>query len=326
MTSRLAVFGAGALGGLVAARLAAAGRPVNLIARGEHLRTIREHGLTVIDGDRRWTQPLNATDEPASLGEQDLVFICLKDYSLAGALPSLAPLIGPRTRIVAVMNGIPWWFLHRFGGDYADTRLETVDPGGRVSALLPAARTCGCVVHLSAAVDAPGVIRRVSGESMIVGAADPDAGDHAAEIANHLRAAGFDTTLSDRIRDQIWIKLWGNMTMNPISALTRSLTDRILDDPLTEQLVIRVMEEARAIGERLGIRLAMSAAERNARTRQLGAFSTSMLQDLRKGRPLEVEALLGAPHELARLTGVDAPFLATLYGLTRQLSDNASHQ
>lgn len=325
MTPQITVFGAGALGGLLAARLNGSGQPVNLVARSDHLRTIKERGLTLIDGDQKTTHRITTTDKPAELGEQDLIFICLKDYSLISALADLAELTGPETHIVTVMNGVPWWFLHCFGGDFAGNRLETVDPDGRISAALPAARTSGCVVHLAARFDQPGEIRKVSGEELIVGPANPQGSDQSREVVRRLNKAGFQASFSDQIRQEIWLKLWGNMTMNPISALTRSLTDRILDDPLTENLVVRVMEEARSIGERLGIRLASSTTERNARTRQLGAFKSSMLQDLEKRRQLEVEALLGAPLELARQVGIDAPFLSMLYGLTRQLSENVSH-
>ena len=326
----ITVVGAGAIGGLIAARLARAdnGASVNVLARGAHLEAIRRDGLTIVEGpehDMRYTTRVNATDNAAALGVQDVVFVCLKGQALVQAAASLAPLVGPHTHIVSAMNGVPWWFLADFGGAQAggdDRRLESVDPGGAVSAALPPAQASGCVVHLSSSIAAPGVIRKGKGNLLIVGAASQRTAARAKEACALLAQAGFEVQATGQIQHEIWAKLWGNMTMNPISALTRSTADVILDDPLTAGLVKAIMAEARTIGEALGIGLAMTIEERNAITRKLGAFKTSMLQDVEAGRTLEVEALLGAPYELAQRTGVAAPSLGMLYGLARQLDAN----
>jgi 2-dehydropantoate 2-reductase len=217
---------------------------------------------------------------------------------------------------------VPWWFLHDFGGTHANGRLEAVDPDGVVSAALPPAQASGCVVHLSSSIVAPGVIRKGNGNRLIVGASSPHLAERAEATRTLLTRAGFDVEAPASIQGEIWAKLWGNMTMNPISALTRSTADVILDDPLTAGLVAAVMAEAREIGEAIGVRLAMTIEERNAVTRKLGAFKTSMLQDVEAGRSLEVEPLLGASYELAQRTGVAAPSLGMLYGLARQLDTN----
>jgi 2-dehydropantoate 2-reductase len=321
-SQRITVVGGGAVGGLVAARLARAGLAVNVLARGAHLEAMRRDGLTLIEGETTFTARVRATDDPASLGPQDVVFICFKGPALVQSAASLAPLIGAHTHIVSVMNGVPWWYLYEFGGKHANGRLESVDPHGSVSAVLPPAQSSGVVVHLSSSVVAPGVIRKGNGNQMIVGAASSHRQPQAAQVAALFAQAGFEATASDNIRADIWAKLWGNMTMNPISALTRSTGDVILNDPLTERLVVTIMEEARLIARELGIHIAMTAQERNAITRKLGAFKTSMLQDVEGGRALEVEALLGAPFELAQRMDIDVPALGMLYGMVRQLDAN----
>lgn len=324
----ITVVGAGAIGGLIAARLAhcaSTDANVSVLARGAQLEAIRRNGLTVIEGDgdnERYTARVNATDDAATLGAQDIVFVCLKGQALAQSAASLAPLVGPNTHIVSAMNGVPWWFLSDFGKALANGRLDSVDPGGAVSAALPPAQASGCVVHLSSSIAAPGVIRKGRGNLLIVGASSARMAARADEARTLLTQAGFDVQAPESIQHEIWAKLWGNMTMNPISALTRSTADVILDDPLTAQLVAAVMAEARTIGEALGIGLAMTIDERNAITRKLGAFKTSMLQDVEAGRTLEVEALLGAPYELAQRAGIAAPSLGMLYGLARQLDAN----
>ncbi|NLP59687.1 2-dehydropantoate 2-reductase [Paraburkholderia sacchari] len=323
----ITVVGAGAIGGLIAARLARADNSaqINVLARGAHLDAIRRDGLTILEEDSRYTARVHATDNAAALGAQDIVFVCLKGQALVQAAASLAPLVGPHTHIVSAMNGVPWWFLAEFGGahDASDDRhLESVDPGGAVSAALPPAQASGCVVHLSSSIAGPGVIRKGRGNLLIVGGASQRTPARAKEACALLAQAGFEVQATGQIQHEIWAKLWGNMTMNPISALTRSTADVILDDPLTASLVKAVMAEARAIGEAFGIGLAMTIEERNAITRKLGAFKTSMLQDVEAGRSLEVEALLGAPYELAQRAGVAAPALGMLYGLARQLDAN----
>jgi 2-dehydropantoate 2-reductase len=318
----ITVVGGGAIGGIVAARLARAGVAVSLLARGAHLDAIKHNGLVVIDGDERHTLNVTATDQPETLGVQDLVFICLKGPALTAAASSLKPLIGPGTHIVSVMNGVPWWFLNEFGGALAGRRLESVDPAGVVSAALPPSQVSGCVVHISSSIAEPGVIRKGYGNELIIGPGSAQMADRATHAIDLLRRARFDVVTSDNIRRDIWVKLWGNMTMNPISAITRSTGDVILDDPLTKSLVVSVMEEARCIGKEIGIELTMTTDARNAMTRKLGAFRTSMLQDVEAGRQLEIEAILGAPYEIAVKAAIPAPFISMLYGLVGQLNAN----
>jgi 2-dehydropantoate 2-reductase len=320
---KMAVVGGGAIGGVLAARLERAGLAPALLARGRHLEAIRARGLEVFDEDGSYVARLNATDRPAELGVQDIVFICLKGSALVDAAATLTPLIGPATRIVSVMNGVPWWFLNGRRDALAGHRLESVDPGGVVSAALPSAQCCGCVVHLSSAVRAPGVIAKGRGNQMIVGASAGRTDAGVRQIAELLRQAGFDVELTAQIEAAIWAKLWGNMTMNPISAITGSTSDVILDDPFTLQLIVNVMEEAQRVGAKLGIEVDMTAQQRCAQTRKLGAFKTSMLQDLEGARPLEIDGIVAAPRELAQLTEVATPWLDTILGLVRQRAMNA---
>lgn len=322
MTLKVTVVGAGAIGGLLAAGLTQGDCEVSVLARGATLTAIRAQGLRVIAGDSDATYPVRAADDAAQLGEQDVVVLALKAQLLPELAPTLRPLIGAHTTLLAAMNGIPWWFLHGFEGPLKGQTLESVDPGGAVSRALPPAQAASCVVHLAASTDAPGVVRRGRGNQLILGAPDADSGtlraDHLIHLAQIWRAAGIEVALSDQIRREIWVKLWGNMNMNPISALTGATVDKILDDPYTHGLVLQMMDEAVAVGSRLGLDTGMSAAERSAITRKLGAFKTSMLQDVEAGRPLELEPILGVFPELGRKLGVPTPHCDAVYGLLRQ--------
>lgn len=329
---RTTVVGAGAIGGLIAAAAVRAGHAVSVVARGKTLDAIRGDGICIIDDEGETVTRVIATDTPAELGVQDFVVVALKAQALPGVAASLAPLVGPDTVIVAAMNGLPWWFLAGTNGPLATTPIEAVDPNGAVSAALPPRRSIGCVVHLSSSTDAPGVVRRGRGNHLIVGAprvanggpGAPDALDaHAAAFAGAMREGGFDVALADDIRTEIWAKLWGNMNMNPLSALTGSTSTQLLDDPFTHALVLRMMEEAEAIGARLGLSTGMSPAERIAVTRRLGSFRTSMLQDFEAGRPLEVGPILGVFPELGRKLGVPTPFCDAVLGLLRQRAANS---
>ncbi|MFC0397103.1 2-dehydropantoate 2-reductase [Paraburkholderia rhizosphaerae] len=320
---RTAIVGAGAIGGLIAAAAVRAGHAVSVLARGKTLDALRIDGLKVVDDRCESVVCVNASDVPATFGVQDYVVIALKAQTLPAIASSLQPMIGPDTVIVAAMNGLPWWFLHRFSGPLADQSIEAVDPGGSVSAALPPERSIGCVVHLSSSTDGPGVVRRGRGNQLIVGAPGADLAAQTDAFAAAMRAGGFDVAVSDAIRTEIWAKLWGNMNMNPLSALTGSTADRLLDDPLTHALVLRMMEEAAAIGARLGLSAGAKPAERVAVTRKLGAFKTSMLQDFEAGRPLEVEPILGVFPELGRKLNVPTPFCDAVLGLLRQRAANS---
>lgn len=320
---RTTVVGAGAIGGLLAAALARAGHHVSVLARGKTLAAIRANGIRIVDGDNETSVAVNASDDAATLGVQDCVVIALKAQALPDIAASLNPLVGPDTTIVAAMNGLPWWFLDGVDGPLSGQTIDAVDPNGVVSMVLPGAQSIGCVVHLSSSSDAPGVIRRGRGNRLIVGASRESLAKRTRELTSALAAGGFDAVQSDDIRTEIWAKLWGNMNMNPLSALTGSTADRLLDDPLTHALVLRMMEEAEAIGARLGLSTGMTPPERVAVTRKLGAFKTSMLQDMEAGRPLEIEPILGVFPELGRKLGVPTPYCDAVLGLLRQRAANS---
>ena len=322
MTQKICIYGAGAIGGWLGARLAAQGGAVSAVARGATLAALRTHGLRLreagADGavaERAFA--VQASDSPFDLGPQDLVIVAVKAPAMAEVARAIAPLLGPDTAVLTAMNGVPWWFLQGFGGPLAGTRLESVDPGGAIAQAIDARRVIGGVVHASCSVDEPGVIRRHFGNGLIVG--EPAGGDtpRLAALADLLRAAGFDTTVSPQIQKDVWYKLWGNMTINPISAFTGATADRILDDDLARGFVSAVMLEAREIGARIGVPIDQTPEDRHAVTRKLGAFKPSMLQDVEAGRSVELDALVASVRELGQLTGVATPFTDALLGLAR---------
>jgi 2-dehydropantoate 2-reductase len=311
------IVGAGAIGGWLGARLAAQGVQVSLLARGATLAALQHHGLRLRSGDAEQHYRLPATSDAGTLGVQDLVVVAVKAPALPDIARSIGPLLGPDTVVLTAMNGVPWWFFQGFGGDLSGTRLQAVDPKGELAAAIAPARVLGCVVHASCSSDAPGVVRHHFGQGLIVG--EPAGGQSARvkALAAMLSAAGFDTTVSPQIQRDVWYKLWGNMTVNPISALTGATTDLILDDPLVRGFVSGVMLEAREIGARIGIPISQQPEDRHAVTRKLGAFKTSMLQDLEAHKPVELDALVTVVQELGQLTGVATPLTDVLLGLAR---------
>ncbi len=320
--TRVCVVGAGAIGGYLAARFAAVpGIALTVLARSAQLAALRAGGLRIVENGRETCVGVVAADDPARLGVQDVLVVCLKAHALVQAAASLAPLVGPRTTIVPAINGVPWWFLEACGGALAGQRLRSVDPRGELARVLPPSQVLGCVLHMASAQGVPGTIHKGAGHVVVLGRpACAGAGVDESRVAAIVAAAGLELQRSERICDEVWLKLWGNMTMNPISALTRAASDEILDDPLTAELTHQVMREAASIGEALGIRLPLTPEQRSAMTRKLGRFKSSMLQDLEAGRTLEVEALVGAPYEIAQLAGIATPWLGMLYGLSRQLA------
>jgi 2-dehydropantoate 2-reductase len=318
------IIGPGAIGGLLAAALSNAGHQVSLLARGATLAAVRQHGLRVrsADGGPEQVHELNASDDPASLGVQDYVVVALKAQALPSMAAKLAPLIGPHTVIVSAMNGLPWWFLHGLASAPEPRTLDAVDPEGRVSAVLDPQRSIGCVVHLASAQVEPGVIQRVKANQLIVGSPHASLNDAATKLSADLRTGGFDVAASNSIHREIWIKLWGNMNMNPISALTGSTLTQILDDPLTNRLAVNMMEEASAIGRKLGLDTGMTPPEREVITRKLGAFKTSMLQDFEAHREMEIGPILGVFPELGRKLGVPTPWCDAILGLLQQRATN----
>jgi 2-dehydropantoate 2-reductase len=314
---KVAIVGAGAIGGWMGVHLAQAGAQVSVLARGDTLQALQKSGLQMHQGGTLHSVPVSASNDAATLGVQDLVVISVKAPALASVAAQVGPLIGPNTVVLTAMNGVPWWFLQGFGGPVAGRSLSSVDPEGAIAQALPAQHIIGCVVHASCSVDAPGVIRHHFGDGLIVGEPSGESSARVQALHALLQQAGFNATLSPQIQKDIWYKLWGNMTVNPVSAITGATTDRILDDELVRGFISQVMLEAKAIGERIGIPIAQAPEDRHAMTRKLGAFKTSMLQDVQAGKPVELDALVSAVRELGQLTQVATPFTDALLGLSR---------
>jgi len=315
--NKVAIVGAGAIGGWMGMHLARAGVQISVLARGDTLTALQRNGLQLHQGGELHHMPVKASNDAAELGVQDLVVISVKAPALASVTQQIGPLIGQDTVVLTAMNGVPWWFLQDFGGPVQGQSLGTVDPQGTIARAIPAQHVIGGVVHASCSVDAPGVIRHHFGDGLIVG--EPSGANTPRVQALHalLQKAGFNATLSPQIQKDIWFKLWGNMTVNPISALTGATSDRLLDDALVRGFMSRVMLEARAIGECIGIPIAQEPEDRHAITRKLGTFKTSMLQDVEAGKPVELDALVSAVRELGQMTGVATPFTDALLGLSR---------
>lgn len=324
---KIAIVGAGAIGGWLAAGLLRhAQADVSVLARGATLASLRAQGLIYSDaqGEQRW--PVRASDRATELGPQDWVVLALKAPALVALGPhlsaTLGPLLGPQTRVLTAMNGVPWWFLHglnewKGAPQGANQVLRSVDPDGHLWSALPPHGVTGGVVHASCHTPAPGHVHHHFGNGLIVGDATGASGAATRALVNLLQGAGFEARLSPRIQQDIWFKLWGNMTMNPLSAITGATTDRLLADADVRGFVSSVMLEARDIGSRLGLPIEQSPEDRHAVTAKLGAFRTSMLQDVDAGRETELDALVGAVQELGQLTGVATPCTDALMGLTR---------
>ena len=322
MFKKIAIVGVGAIGGLFAgwlgSRLPAGQIQLSAVARGNTLRTLHDQGLTWVDAEgAEHRVPLNASDDPASLGVQDLVIVSVKGPAMPVVAPAVRALMGPHTVVLVAMNGVPWWFFDGLPGEAAGLQLHTVDTGGVTAANIPTSQVIGCVVHASAAAPQPARIERIKNNQLIIGEPAGGVTPCVQAVAELLGAAGFGVTVSERIQRDIWFKLWGNMTINPISALTGAPCDRILDDPLVRGYVSAIMLEAKAIGARIGIPIEQSPEDRHAVTRKLGSFKTSMLQDVEAGRPIELDALVGAVREIGQHLGEATPNMDALMGLTR---------
>ena len=314
---KICIYGAGAIGGWIGARLAAIGEPVSVVARGATLAALHTHGLRLQQTEGLLQVPVQAADNAATLGVQDLVVVAVKAPALAEVARGIAPLLGPHTMVLTAMNGVPWWFFQGFGGAYAGTALKAVDASGAIAAAIPAEHIVGCVVHASCALQAPGVVQHHFGNKLILGEPSGVQTERAKALAALLERAGFEAPLSEQIQRDTWYKLWGNMTVNPVSALTGATTDLILDDPLVRDFISQVMREAKEIGARIGIPIDQQPEDRHAVTRKLGAFKTSMLQDVEAGKPVELDALVTVVQELGVLTAVPTPYTDALLGLAR---------
>ena len=311
------IYGAGAIGGWIGMRLAQADCDVSVVARGATLANLRAHGLRLQEGGVTLAAKVQASASPAELGVQDLVVVAVKAPAMAEVAKAIGPLLGPDTIVLTAMNGVPWWFFHGFGGRYAGTRLKAVDPDGAIAEAVPAQHIVGCVVHASCALGEPGFVQHHFGNKLIIGEPSGVQSPRVRELAALLEKAGFETVLSEQIQKDAWYKLWGNMTVNPVSAMTGATTDLILNDELVRGFISAVMLEAREIGARIGIPIEQRPEDRHQITRKLGAFKTSMLQDVEAGKPVEIDALVTVVKEMGELTGVPTPFTDALLGLAR---------
>jgi 2-dehydropantoate 2-reductase len=321
----ICIYGAGALGGTIAAKLAVnLGEDVTIsvVARGSHLEAIRKEGLRLWEAgaDKALQVRLTATDNPADLPPQDLVITGLKGHQLVPAAPGIARLLHDGTRVVMILNGIPWWYFHRDRqSGHAERQIEELDPNGDLWRLIGPQRVIGCIAYQGAEVVRPGEIRLSNNGRFILGEPSGETSIDVEAVAARLTQGGVDVSISPRIRDEIWSKLMGNAAFNPISALTRALMSEIMDNPALATLVGQVMGEVQAVAEALGARQAISIEERLDRSRQIGPVRTSMLQDLLAGKALEIVPLVGVVVSLGRLTGTPTPVSSTIFTLTRQL-------
>ncbi|ALS62781.1 2-dehydropantoate 2-reductase [Pandoraea norimbergensis] len=315
---KICIYGAGAIGGYLGVQLARAGADVSLVARGPHLAAMREHGLKLlIDGEERVAQ-LRCTDDPRELGPQDYVIIALKAHSVPAVLDAMQPLIGPDTAVVTAVNGIPYWYFYKHGGALEGSTLESIDPGGRQWRQLGPERAIGCVVYPATEVVAPGVIQHVYGNKFPLGEASGERTPRVEALAKIMTEGGLDAPIRENIRDEIWLKLWGNLCFNPISALTHGTLDIIASDPGTRAVARAMMLEAKAIGDKLGVHFRVDVERRINGAGAVGSHKTSMLQDLERGRAMEIDPLVSVVQEMGRLAGVPTPTLDVVLALIQQ--------
>lgn len=315
---KVCIVGAGAVGGLIGTRIAASGgSSVSALARGETAQALRTDGWRLEQGGKLIAGPVAAvSSDPRELGPQDLVIVAVKATAMTSVAEPVSALLGPETIVMPAMNGVPWWFIHGVAAAGA-APLQSIDPGGAIARAIPQKHVIGSVVHLAASTEAPGVVVHRNGMGLIIGEPDGSLSPRLETVHGLLTEAGFDVTSTPKIRHEVWYKLWGNMTMNPVSAITGATGDRMLDDRQVRDFCSAAMREAAAIGARLGCAIDQTPEARHAVTRELGAFKTSMLQDAERGRPIELDALVTAVCELGRRTGVATPFIDALLGLTR---------
>jgi len=319
---RICVYGAGAIGGYLGTQLALAGEDVTLIARGTHLEAMRDNGITLlIDGEERLAHP-RCTDDPAEVGEQDYVIVTLKAHSVAPVVDQMSPLLGARTAVVWAVNGVPWWYFYGLDGPWQDHRIESVDPSGVQWEGIGPERVIGCVVYPAAELIEPGVVKHIEGNRFSLGEPNGEKSDRVRALSQVFIGAGLRAPIRG-IRDEIWVKLWGNLSFNPISALTLATLDVVTTEPATREVCRRMMLEAQEIGEKLGARFAVDVEKRIDGGAAVGAHKTSMLQDLERGRPMEIDALVTAVQEMGRLAEVPTPTIDIVLALIRQRARQA---
>jgi 2-dehydropantoate 2-reductase len=318
------IAGAGAIGGYIGARLAHAGFDVTLFARGAHLRAMQEHGVQIKSSEGDFVARPKVAASLEEVGPVDVVFLAVKAHGLVQLAPQLKPVLGPETAVVSTQNGIPWWYFQGFGGEWEGLRLERVDPGGVISSAIEPRRVIGSIVYLATEITAPGVIQHIEGNRISLGEPDSSRSDRIRQIAEALIASGLKSPVTTRLRQEIWVKLLGNASLNPVSALTRSTIAQILREPGTRSAIRSIMEEVEAVSNKLGMELPISIDQRIAGAEKVGEHKTSMLQDLEAGRPLELEALVGSVVELGERLGLPMTVTKTVYQCTKLLAEKAS--
>lgn len=324
---KIAVVGAGAIGGYLAVKLAQMGHEVSVVIRGANLQAVRENGMKLImdDGSEHVAQ-LYATDRVADLPVQDIVILGMKAHQVAAVAADIPALLGPESIVVTAQNGVPWWYFHKHGGAYEGRRVEAVDPGGAVSAHIDVARVIGCIVYPACEIVAPGVIQHIEGNRFSLGEIDGSDTPRIHMLADVLRQAGFKAPVSSDIRSELWVKLWGNLSFNPISALTHATLVDICEFAPTRELVARMMREGQTIGEKLGVNFKVTLDRRIAGAAAVGKHKTSMLQDIEAGRPIELEALVGTVIEMGRITDTPTPNIEAVYALAALLARTVQEQ
>jgi 2-dehydropantoate 2-reductase len=314
---KICIFGAGAIGGYMGAKLAEAGADVSLVARGPHLAAMQANGLTLIEESGTKNLPVTVSDNPADLGPQDYVIVTLKAHSVPPVVDKMQPLIGKGTTIVSGVNGVPWWYFHKSGGDLEGTRLTSVDPGNAQWDGFGPDNVLGCVVYPAAEVIEPGVIKHIEGNRFSLGEPSGEKSERAMVLSKALSAAGLKAPVRPKIRDEIWVKLWGNLSFNPISALTHATLDVLCTEPGTRDVARNMMLEAQTIAEKLGVKFPIDVDRRIQGGADVGAHRTSMLQDLDANRPMEIDALVGSVQELGRVTQTPTPTIDTVLALVQ---------
>ena len=323
---RFLIAGAGAIGAYIGARMAHAGFDVTLFARGPHLRAMQQHGVQVKSSDGDFVARPKISGSLEEVGPVEVVFLGVKAHGLPQLAPQLRPVLGADTTVVSTQNGIPWWYFRGFGGDWEGLRLERVDPGGVISAAIEARRVVGSIVYFSTEISSPGVIQHIEGNRISLGEPDGSRSDRSRQIAEALIASGLRCPITARIRHEIWVKVLGNASLNPVSALTRATLAQMLRDPGVSALIRNIMQEVEAVSGKLGMELPVSIEQRMAGAEKVGEHKTSMLQDLEAGRPMELEALVGAVVELGERVGLAMPYTRTVYSCARLLAQSTAAQ
>jgi 2-dehydropantoate 2-reductase len=323
---KICIVGAGAIGGYIGVKLALAGEQVTLIVRGAHLQAIQQQGLRLQmgNGTEDWVKDVVATQDIRAAGPQDVVIITLKAQSVLGVAPALPALYGPETMVITAQNGIPWWYFRKLASPYGDYRIQSVDPDGVIEANIPVERVIGCVVYPAAELVAPGIVQHIEGDRFSLGELDGAKTERIQHLSQMFRSAGLKAPVRQQIRNELWVKLWGNLAFNPISALTRATLEQICQYPLTRELSRNMMLEAQAIAEKLGVEFGVSLEQRIEGAEKVGAHKTSMLQDIETGRPTEVDAIVGAVAELGRLTQTPTPSIDAIYASVKLLEQSVS--